>query len=530
MSTPQASPIRRYALTGRVVTMNGHDDVLEHGAVYVQGNSIVAVQDAKVPPPAGFEAIKPISTGGAIYPGLIELHNHLSYNTLRLWDVPRKFDNRAQWARHPSYAQRITGPMAVIGRAPEPDLVPALVRYVEVKCLVGGVTTTQGIALSSNAGIRTYYKGVVRNVEQPTDQALPKANTQIPDLDKREWAHFADELGRASCFLLHLAEGLDDIARSHFLALKNDGGKWAISPALAGIHCAGLKDVDFPTLAEFGGAMVWSPLSNTLLYGDTAKVANAKRAGVRIGLGSDWSPSGSKSLLGELKVAKLVSDAMGSVFSSKELVASATREAAAILRWDPVVGSLEAGKRADLLVVSAAGGAYDELLRAKESDVDLVIIDGVPRFGSTKLMSALGQGGESLKVAGHQRVFSLDDPAGNPVVGKISVSSAHEILEDALRRVPELAKAEADPKLLANRPAPTWTLALDEQMNDPWLGPGTRSGLGEPQMVAALPLVPLELDPLTVADDATFFDRLRAVVTMASEEKQALCKALERLH
>jgi 5-methylthioadenosine/S-adenosylhomocysteine deaminase len=529
MTLPGASPIRRFALAGRIVTMNARDDVIEHGALYVQGNAIVAVQDAKAPPPPGFESIKPVLTGGALYPGLIELHNHLSYNTLRLWDVPRKFDNRAQWARHPAYAQMVTGPMAVIGRAPEHDLVPALVRYVEAKCLVAGVTTSQGIALSSNAGIRTYYKGIVRNVEQPAEKAFPKANTQIPDVDKREWMHFASELERASCFLLHLSEGLDDVARSHFFALKNDDGRWAISPALAGIHCAGLKDVDFPTLAEHGGAMVWSPLSNTLLYGNTARVGDAKRAGVRIGLGSDWSPSGSKSLLGELKVAKLVSDAMGSVFSSKELVAAATREAAAILKWDPVVGSLESGKRADVVVVSASGGAYDELLRAKESDIDLVVIDGVPRFGGTKLMAALGQGGESRKVAGRQRVFSLDDPAGNAVVGKISVSSAHDILEDALRRVPELAKIEAEPKWLAGRPAPRWTLALDEQMHDPWLGPGSPASL-EPETVAALPLLPLELDPLTVADDASFFDRLRAVVTMADDDKQALCKALERMH
>ena len=56
--------------------------------------------------------------------------------------------------------------------------------------------------------------------------------------------------------------------------------------------------------------MVWSPLSNLLLYGATARVDAAKRAGVRIGLGSDWSPSGSKNLLGELKVAWLYSQHM----------------------------------------------------------------------------------------------------------------------------------------------------------------------------------------------------------------------------
>ncbi len=42
--------------------------------------------------------------------------------------------------------------------------------------------------------------------------------------------------------------------------------------------------------------MVWSPLSNYLLYGETADMTAAKAAGVNIALGSDWAPSGSKKL------------------------------------------------------------------------------------------------------------------------------------------------------------------------------------------------------------------------------------------
>ncbi len=57
-----------------------------------------------------------------------------------------------------------------------------LVRYVEAKCLVAGVTTSQGIALYSDAGIRRFYQGVVRNVEEPDDPALPAAQSRIPDV------------------------------------------------------------------------------------------------------------------------------------------------------------------------------------------------------------------------------------------------------------------------------------------------------------------------------------------------------------
>ena len=97
--------------------------------------------------------------------------------------------------------------------------------------------------------------------------------------------------------------------------------------------------------------MVWSPMSNLLLYGATSRVKSARDNGVRIGLGSDWAVSGSKNLLGELKVARLASDEMDTGFSDRDLVAMATRDAAAILGWQQRLGSLRPGARADLIVL-----------------------------------------------------------------------------------------------------------------------------------------------------------------------------------
>ena len=57
--------------------------------------------------------------GGTVYPGLIELHNHLSYNCLQLWQVPSPFGNRGQWSSQPDYRRLISGPMQVIGKTPD---------------------------------------------------------------------------------------------------------------------------------------------------------------------------------------------------------------------------------------------------------------------------------------------------------------------------------------------------------------------------------------------------------------------------
>ena len=228
-------------------------------------------------------------------------------------------------------------------------LLAPLVRYVECKCLLGGVTTSQGIMLSSNAGVQRFYRGIVRNVEQTDDPDLCEAQGRIADVDAKDARSFLARLEKEdSCFLLHLSEGVtesgqaDSVARRHFLALQVAPDKWAINDRFAGIHAAGLLPEDFDVLAQHGGSMIWSPLSNLLLYGATARVDAAKRAGVRIGLGSDWSPSGSKNLLGELKVAWLYSQhVLGGLFSARDLVAMATRDAAAILKWHKALGTIE---------------------------------------------------------------------------------------------------------------------------------------------------------------------------------------------
>jgi len=146
--------------------MSGEDDVIDDGTIFMEGSRIAAIVPAGNPPPAGFEAVAAVSTGGTIYPGLIELHNHLSYNVLPLWLVPQAFQNRDQWQNAQSYKTSVTGPMKAIALADDGSLLPALVRYVEAKCLVAGVTTSQGITLSNWSGtIHKYYKGALRAVE-----------------------------------------------------------------------------------------------------------------------------------------------------------------------------------------------------------------------------------------------------------------------------------------------------------------------------------------------------------------------------
>jgi hypothetical protein len=518
----------KYALTGRVVTMKGAEAPLPNATVYIQDHMLAAVSEQGAPPPAGFEAVKPLPCKGTIFPGLIELHNHISYNLLPLWKVDKRYTNRNQWSGTPWYRANVTGPMRVLGGCPE--LLPALARYVECKCLVAGVTTTQGVAMFSNAGVRRYYKGVVRNVEQTLDPDLPDAQGRIADVEASGAAAFLARLKKETCLLLHLSEGTDDAARKHFLALDTGAG-WAMSPALAGIHCVALKRQDFDLMAQHGASMVWSPTSNLLLYGQTADIAAARAAGIRIGLGADWSVSGSRNLLGELRMAWLAS---AGTIPARELVAMATCQAASILGWDKVLGTLEPGKRADLLVLAGTSGdPFEKLVRCDESDICLSVIDGTPRCGAEHLMNALGADGELVRIGGARRVLSLRDHVADPAIPYVSLAEAKDTLRDALRRLPALARRLEDPTLhralaagaLHDGP-PVWFLALDElgdsgaSLRLQVAGPGP--ALAPPPMKLSELVATPALDTLAMNGDEGYWASLRGQKNLPKAIVQAL--------
>jgi hypothetical protein len=135
-----------------------------------------------------------VATGGTIFPGLIELHNHLSYNAMPLWEVPTQYSNNGQWRGGEDYSRRITKPSQVLGQSP--GVLQALVRYVECRALLGGATTTQGITLANASSLTKHFKGVVRNVESPGDQDLPAANTNIANPDVGGAGDLSDEAER----------------------------------------------------------------------------------------------------------------------------------------------------------------------------------------------------------------------------------------------------------------------------------------------------------------------------------------------
>ena len=206
----------------------------------------------------------------------------------------------------------------------------------------------------------------------------------------------------------------------------------------------------------------------------------------------------------------------------------ATRTAAEILKWDGALGSLEADKRPDLLVIDGdSGDPYQQLLQATEREVKLVFIAGVARYGEQTLVTALGaQGLEPIQIAGQARVLNLRQQTADPVVGQITLAEAKDRLEQALanlKQLAEQAEQQGSPlqrMLAAPEGEVQWGLALDEleptgvELRPRVPLPGTNTPTG-PSLLTAAPakplsqvLGPLTLDSLTVPDDPHWLDTI----------------------
>ena len=528
-----------HGIHGRVVTMDHRHRVIDDATLWIEMGVIRRITTGSDARPEGFDGVPVVRTGGTIYPGMIELHNHLPYDVLGMWKVPKPYRNRGQWGSHDDYRRLVSGPMKVLGKTA--GYIEAVIRYVEVKMLVAGVTTSQGVALYSNANTRRYHRGLVRNVEETNDPDLPEAESRVADVDAADADSFLTRLRRGKKLILHLAEGVDETARGHFLALRTSNGGWAVTPELVGIHAAGLVEEDFAVLADNGASIVWSPSSNLMLYGDTARIDAARREGVTVALGSDWSPTGSKNLLAELSVAKAAAAAFGWDLSDRDLADMVTRNAARAVGWDKALGSLEEGKRADLFVLHGrSGDPYERLVDANERSVVLVVVNGVPRYGQSRFMPP---GSEPVLVGGSRRSLYLEQETADPVVAEISFSEAVRRLEDGMANIVALARAleEAAGSVSAAlggtrgippatelgiaRGGERWVIELEEETPD---ATSTRPSLGRDELLPDLGgfraaeklseiLGPMELDPLTVVDDSSYGRRLRSQPNLPTE-------------
>jgi len=373
------------------------ETVIEDGTVLIQDGRIVA-SGARVTLPAG---TKIVHTDGIIAPGLIDLHNHLSWNIFPRWKPIEEFGNRYDWQQKPVYKIQMTVPHELITRE---GLECEAERYAEVKAITEGETSVTG----SMHG--TCVQHLTRNLDVDPELG-PGLGKIIYDVFPLQMSPEALDAANAALIahprgslLIHLSEGAphDASAMREFAMLK---GRGLLRPGVSLIHGVAITPEGFAEMAGRGVGLVWSPRSNVELYGDTANVAAAKAAGVHIALAPDWSPTGSVGLLGELNYASMWNQAQVSPpFTERELVIMATANAAELVNLSGQIGSLAPGHAADLIVLrrrSNLHDAYWTITHSLPEDLQLVLIGGRALYGDAALMQPFGAASEeTLQICG----------------------------------------------------------------------------------------------------------------------------------
>jgi cytosine/adenosine deaminase-related metal-dependent hydrolase len=140
--SPQPAPLLPNPLIvlGHLVTFDPPGSEIPDGALYITRDGIIqAVQSRTDAAPGGFEQASRVETGGLVYPGLIDLHNHIAYNCLSLWIAPDRTEpwtSRDQWPDDADYKPSVSLPANALCHADG----KAVLKYVETKAVVGGVT------------------------------------------------------------------------------------------------------------------------------------------------------------------------------------------------------------------------------------------------------------------------------------------------------------------------------------------------------------------------------------------------------
>lgn len=496
----------KLVLRGRVVTLDTIATVINDALIAISYNRIVHIGTIDQPLPEGFEFVPVIKTGGTIYPGLVELHNHPSYNAVPLWEVPKRFTNRSQWRSDQKYELRVKLPASLLTHDPTSQNSLAVIRFVECRALLGGVTTTQGLSIKNmNPTIKAAYRGLVRNLEYPEDTSWPAACDQINDFSSIKEANdvYGPIINDAMRpFIMHLSEGTDDDARKVFDFLKRDDGTPLIGDNFIAVHGTALNETQIQILAT-GAGLVWSPLSNYLLYGETTDVAALHAAGVPIALGSDWGPSGTKNLLGELKIAKAVSNHLNGLFTDLELVRMVTSTPTKMIGWDQYLGTVEVGKIADLLILDGdSGDPYKNLVEATEDKVCAVIIDGRPRAGRANILDPIKGSVELIRIANQDMVLDIVECSTHPLA-KMTLAASIALLSYALEHLQELAEKFASQyALLEGSDKISLLLDFDEEF--------AMNLVAATNIIDPINIVAMKLDPLTSVDDKSFRDRILA--------------------
>ncbi len=412
-----ATPVDVLITNAIVLTMDQEGHQYEPGAVAVRGSDIVdAGPSAELE--ARYTAREVVNARGkVVMPGLVNAHTHVPMTLLRGLADDLRLD---VW---------LLGYIMPVEREfVSPEFVRLGTLLAAAELIRSGVTTFADMyyfeddiaRATAEAGLRGVCSQTVLKFPAPDAASFEEGLERAEDFI-RAWKDHplivpaiaphapytctAEILQRSAQLALtydvplhiHLAETaleVENMRREHNMPVIPYVKKQGLLEAkVIAAHCVHIDRGEMYTLKHHGAGVAHNPSSNLKLASGIAPVAEMLRVGLNVGIGTDGPASNNDlDMFEEMRLAALLAKgATGdpTVLPAYQVLLMATRMGAAALHMDHLIGSLEPGKRADLILVDLSPvhnqprflrdpqGVYAQLVyAAKSTDVTDVMVHG----------------------------------------------------------------------------------------------------------------------------------------------------------
>jgi len=362
---------------GVLLTMDGDETVIKKGAVAISGDRIEAIGPAEK-----FLSSKPSKVidakNGIIMPGLINTHTHAAMTCFRgladdlhlmTWLNDYIFPAEAKL----DYEKVRMGALLACAEM----ILSGTTCFADMYLFEDAVAEA-----AKEAGMRAVVGEVLYDFPSPSYGAIEQGFAYTEDLIKK-WAGdplitvavephspylcAPDLLIRAGKLaekytvplIIHVAETQSEMDTMQEKYNKTPVSHLAdigvLSPLLLACHCVALTEKDIDLLASFDAKVSHNPESNMKLASGIAPVPRLMEAGVCVGLGTDGATSNNNiDMFLEMDAAAKIHKVNmldPTVMNAKTVLKMATSDAAKALGIDKVTGSLEPGKKADVIVI-----------------------------------------------------------------------------------------------------------------------------------------------------------------------------------
>lgn len=389
-----------------ILPVNGKNDIIHNTNLYIRDDKIFHIGDLK-------ESVKVDKTidgkNKVLMPGLINAHTHLGMSLLRnyaddlplqdwlqkkIWPVEDKLNgDDIYWGSLLSMVEMIqTGTtsfcdmyffMHKTGEA----LLESGMRGVLTRGMVEDPVNPQEKLEESKTLFKDFHNKGNGRIKSMIAPHAPY--TCSPEFLKKS-IELAKELNTG--IHIHLAETKKEIEDSLKIYGKspikhvNDLGLFELHTIAA--HCVYVDDEDIDILDKKGVYPVNNPGSNLKLASGFAPIQKMLHKGIRVALGTDGSSSNNNlNMFEEINLASIINKAVNmdaTSVSANSAIEMATINGAYALNWEKEIGSIEIGKKADLILIDldkphlyprhniVSALAYS----VSGSDVDTVMVDG----------------------------------------------------------------------------------------------------------------------------------------------------------